>query len=470
MEEYEFLFAENRVPTQGMDVLEIASNSKHICVIHGTDLYKVTVIGDDGAVASEVSIKKKFDDIISSELRTGDYIGALCSQERNLWASQRNRMLSNPINAKSFKAMDDALFLVSLDGDNVGDDFSACSSWGLHGNGSTPRWWDKNFTLVVDSVGTTGINFEHAPYDGMTLVRLIDESYGDAAGQAAIPVMQSELFAARSNLLEFEFSKEETEMIRSANEKFRSFVNNTKLVGINFNTFGKSQIKKWKVSPDGYIQLAYQLAHRRQHGCSNISVYEAASTKKFLRGRTEAIRPTTTASRTFVDNFDELMAKGDLLEARKLLDEAASRHRGVALAASNAEGVDRHLFSLLSLAGELGFGADSAIFTDHLWTSLNTTILSTSNINGSAIRVLAFGAVCPQGYGLGYTVKNDDIQIVVSNFTGPPDTGGSGFGGVSYEATEFVATTDAKKMADGIVQAMMDMTKLGEIQIPKPKM
>eukprot|EP00040_Diaphanoeca_grandis_P019710 m.104204 g.104204 ORF g.104204 m.104204 type:complete len:658 (-) comp27556_c0_seq1:244-2217(-) len=470
MEEYEFLFGENRVPAQDADVLVVAQDSKHIGVIHGTELYKVTVIDDNGRVATEQSILEQFHAILSTELKTGDYIGALCSQERNLWAGQRSKLMSHPTNAKSFKAIDDSLFLVSLDADDVENDFSKMISWGLSGNGTTARWWDKNFTLVVDSSGTSGINFEHAPYDGMTLVRLIEESWSDAANVAAIPMIEPESASATQELLSFNFDAEATEMIKLANDKFKSFANNTKVVGIDFNQFGKSQIKKWKVSPDGYIQMAYQLAHKRLHARSDISVYESCSTKRFLRGRTEAIRPATTVSRAFADNFDDLVNKGDLLGARKLLDVAAGGHRNVAMAASTGVGVDRHLFSILSLAGELGFGADAPFFSDEMWTHLNTTILSTSNINGNAIRVLAFGAVCPQGYGLGYTVKNDNIQIAVSNFTGPPDTGGSGFGGVSYEAAEFVATTNATDMANGIIQALVDMSKVGEIVVPQAKL
>ena len=49
----------------------------------------------------------------------------------------------------------------------------------------------------------------------------------------------------------------------------------------------------------------------------------------------------------------------------------------------------------------MGFGADSPLFSDAAWTKLNTSILSTSNVNSPALVALGFGAVCPQGYGLG---------------------------------------------------------------------
>ena len=160
-----------------------------------------------------------------------------------------------------------------------------------------------------------------------------------------------------------------------------------------------------------------------------------------------------------------------LIEARKLLDAAAGQHRTVATQASQGLGVDRHLFSLLSLAGELGFGADAAIWGDSAWSKLNTTILSTSNVNGLAVRVLGFGAVCAEGYGIGYTVKDNDIKLAISNFVGNPDTGGSGFGGVKLEEKPFTADTNVDAFAAEIRRALTDMRTIAEMpQAPVSKL
>ena len=76
--------------------------------------------------------------------------------------------------------------------------------------------------------------------------------------------------------------------------------------------------------------------------------------QKWLRGRTEAIRSSTAESVNFVSQVDKLIASGNMATARKLLDAGAGQHRAVASAASQGKGVDRHLFSLSSLAAELG--------------------------------------------------------------------------------------------------------------------
>ena len=190
--------------------------------------------------------------------------------------------------------------------------------------------------------------------------------------------------------------------------------------------------------------------------------YESCSTKKFLRGRTEAIRSTTDESVAFAIGFDAALAADDVPAAHALLAAATARHTAVSRGAASGQGVDRHLFAMLSLAAELDDPAASApIFTDPAWTRFNTSVLSTSNVNSAALAVLGFGAVCPQGYGLGYTVADDMLKIGVSNFVGDPDTGGSGFGGVSV-ATEVAGTpTDADRMAAAVEQALLDIERVG---------
>jgi hypothetical protein len=56
--------------------------------------------------------------------------------------------------------------------------------------------------------------------------------------------------------------------------------------------------------------------------------------------------------------------------------------------------VDRHLFSLASLEAELGLPT-SPLFANEAWGTFNTSVLSTSNVNGGAVEVLGFGAGDP---------------------------------------------------------------------------
>ena len=63
---------------------------------------------------------------------------------------------------------------------------------------------------------------------------------------------------------------------------------------------GKGFIKKCKISPDGFIQAALQLAYYRDSGGHLPLTYEASMTRLYLHGRTETVRSLTDESRAFV--------------------------------------------------------------------------------------------------------------------------------------------------------------------------
>lgn len=64
-----------------------------------------------------------------------------------------------------------------------------------------------------------------------------------------------------------------------------------------------------KQPPDAFIQMALQLAYRRLHG-HYTAVYETASTRLFLHGRTDTIRSFTAASRAWCESM--LSGEGDV--------------------------------------------------------------------------------------------------------------------------------------------------------------
>ena len=63
---------------------------------------------------------------------------------------------------------------------------------------------------------------------------------------------------------------------------------------------GKGFVKKCKLSPDGFIQAALQLAYYRDSSGHLPLTYEATMTRLYLGGRTETVRSLTDESRAFV--------------------------------------------------------------------------------------------------------------------------------------------------------------------------
>lgn len=117
-------------------------------------------------------------------------------------------------------------------------------------------------------------------------------------------------------------------------------------------SYGKRTIKKLGYSPDSYAQMIIQLAyHRLINKGSKTKVgriggtYEAATTRKFQRGRTEAIRVVSEESEAWCDGMDKLASeKATREEVIELFGKACKEHGTYARAAGNGLGVDRHLF------------------------------------------------------------------------------------------------------------------------------
>ncbi|CAN7994847.1 unnamed protein product, partial [Ixodes pacificus] len=70
-----------------------------------------------------------------------------------------------------------------------------------------------------------------------------------------------------------------------------------------FPNYGKKFIQSCGMSPEGYVQMAMQLAAYRSFG-HHLSMFGAASTRKFLHGRVELYITITEESRTFCRVFD----------------------------------------------------------------------------------------------------------------------------------------------------------------------
>ena len=88
----------------------------------------------------------------------------------------------------------------------------------------------------------------------------------------------------------------------------------------------------------------------------------------------------------------------------------------------------RHLYALYCLLQrDLETGSDVSsnssnaasllpeIFRDGGWATMGTSILSTSNCGNPALRLFGFGPVSPEGYGLGYIIKDDGLSVCASS-------------------------------------------------------
>ena len=166
--------------------------------------------------------------------------------------------------------------------------------------------------------------------------------------------------------------------------------------------------------------------------------------------------------------------EGWRVRAATAMRAAATAHSALAVAAGNGQGVDRHLFALWSLARQQQRQQQPAqeelpipLFSDRAWGLLNTSVLSTSNVNAPCISMIAFGAVCPEGYGIGYVVEDEAVTFSIASFANDPSGGtGAGFGGVAHSAGDGETENAARKATDSVLfareveRALLDMQAL----------
>ncbi|ETW01494.1 hypothetical protein, variant [Aphanomyces invadans] len=359
-------------------------------------------------------------------------VGVLTTEHRVIWAKLRKVLQQD--NADTLAMIDQALFLVCLDHTSppTASDFASTALHGTyeiaHGYQTGTcmnRWYDKLQIIVCDN-GVAGVNFEHSVVDGHTVLRFASDVFTDTVirfAQSISGTTQSFLTGAyrppSADLtispvrLEWTLNAELTQGIRFAEARLSDLIVQNETRVLEFKTYGKSFITKHNCSPDAYVQIAFLAAYYLQYG-TIVNQYEPAMTKRFLHGRTEAIRSMTAETKKFLELFVD--ASANLLEKTAALRAAVQAHSAMVKRCMNGQGVERHLYALQQLHHIVSPGEpEPAFFRDDAWLKLGRSIISTSNCGNPSLRLFGFGPVVPEGFGIGYIIKDDGIQFCVAS-------------------------------------------------------
>ena len=179
----------------------------------------------------------------------------------------------------------------------------------------------------------------------------------------------------------------------------------------------RKHIKAKKISPDAFAQLAFQVAWLRTYPDAGVpSVYESASMRHFIDGRTETVRPVTAqsvaAARMFTPDGAAVYTDTERRAAVKAASDAHVQRVRHALA---GRGVDRHMFALACVAQEAG-GTLPALFRTKAMQRLSAIDLSSSTITAESSEQVGFGPVSADGHGLAYQVEHEFIKVTVTTF------------------------------------------------------
>ncbi|KAJ9468794.1 Choline O-acetyltransferase [Diplonema papillatum] len=411
-----------RIPRKGRDALEFhGGSSRHVVVQCGGKFFKVDVIGSDGKPASYADIRETFKTIFQStpSPSCGKGVGVLTTEDRDVWAEAREQLCQVPENERSLNNIDSALWLVALDhGDATREAGPVSQAQSLlHGSSTcrhspVNRWYDKH-QIVVDEGGNFGAIWEHSFSDGATWNKALQDMW-PAMGAFDKNATGSALDFSE---IKFELSSEiEEKIVRAEAKRLKELQQEVDTAVLHFDEFGKNGVKKMKMSPDAFCQVALQAAYQNIHGSAG-ATYEACSMKGFFHGRTETIRSCTNESDAFAKAL--LSNKHSKEALQGMLIAASKQQSDLAKAAAVGEGIDRHLLGLKMEAKAHGVAANDPtlqLFDNPLYNASGSWNLSTSNVTAPFIKYFGFGPVTNKGYGFGYMTVDDHFPFCITSF------------------------------------------------------
>ncbi|POM22384.1 Choline/Carnitine o-acyltransferase [Actinomadura rubteroloni] len=425
MEQNKYLFSATRIPGEKQDTVRLPytdawpgpSDARHIVVFHRANMFRMDVIGPDGVphtpadlAAGLRAVRKEG----AARAAAGTAPGHLTTKARAAWAASRAALLAlDPANADALDTVETALFCVCLDDVAPKDDHEATDHL-LHGD-SGNRWFDKAVSLIVFADGSAGINIEHCGLDGTTVLSFVDDmmntstdDHARSSGARAqgVPAIEPVRFVLDDAL---------RADVHAAAVAFADYAAATATETVAFEDFGANDAKKLGISPDAFVQMAYQLAHQRAKGRVG-ATYESIATRQYNRGRTEAMRVVTPEVLAFVRTQNDPAATAD--ERRAALRAAAEAHVARAKDCQAGRAPEQHLWELQLIAerrgAELGVAEAPALYSSPGWRIMRDDYLSTSSAPSVNVKYFGFGSTSPQCIGVAYVLLPDRFNVYLS--------------------------------------------------------
>lgn len=335
-------------------------------------------------------------------------VGVMTAAGRGDWAQMRERLIAaSPANRTALQALEASAFVVCLDDATpITLEERARQYW--HGDGQN-RWFDKPLQFIVNDNGTSGFTGEHSMMDGTPTHRLNDYINALVFGNKLDfdnPSVRSDL--ADPVPVKFVVTPEVTKDIATAKAFHDTVIAEHELAVQAYQGYGKGLIKKFKCSPDAYVQMIIQLAYHKFYG-KNRPTYESAATRKYQQGRTETCRSVSDESVAFCAAMADPSV--ERAECEKLFRAALAAHVKYISDAGEGHGVDRHLFGLKKSLqpGE----SVPAIFADPAFSYSNHWFISSSQLSSEYFNGYGWSQVVDDGWGIAYMINEESIQFNV---------------------------------------------------------
>ncbi|KAG7274457.1 hypothetical protein CRUP_001422, partial [Coryphaenoides rupestris] len=272
----ERMFNTSRVPGEETDTVQHWQDSEYVAVFHRGRYFRLWVY-QAGRLLSprelEYQVQRILDDPVAPAPGEGK-LGALTAGDRVPWAEARKTYFASGLNKRSLDCIEKAAFFVTLDddeqgmmGDDPGTSLDQYAKSLLHGK-CYDRWFDKSFSFVVYKNGKNGLNAEHSWADAPTVAHLWEyvlatDSFQLGYNTEGHSKGEVDSSLPRPQKLSWDLPPEFQDQVDRSLAVAQALADDIDFHVFSFREFGKGKIKKWRISPDAFIQLTLQLAYFR---------------------------------------------------------------------------------------------------------------------------------------------------------------------------------------------------------------
>ncbi len=426
MEQAKFLFSTTRIPGTLQDTVRAPfsnewpgpSQARHIIVFYRGNMFRMDVISVEGRSHTAGDLAAGLGAVMAtgtSPAAPGTAVGHLTTQARADWAQNRLALLAcHSSNAQALDTIETALFCMSLEEVTPNSTREACALL-LHGDGGN-RWFDKSMSLIVYPDGTAGINAEHSRLDGTAVVSFIEHLLTQTAEENGLEAAPEEQDVSAIDAVTFVVDEDLQRHVQAAAVSFAEHAANTATSVLSIRSFGVRRAKQLRVSPDAFVQLCYQLAHRRTRGRLG-ATYESVATRQYRHGRTEAMRVVTPEVVHFVAVMDDPAMNTTV--RRAAFRAAAEKHVKRARECQTGQAPEQHLWELQLMqqrhGEELGVTQPLNLYNSPGWRIMRDDYLSTSSTPSTHIQYSGFGSTSDHCIGIAYMLLADRLNIHLSS-------------------------------------------------------
>ncbi|CAL9729784.1 carnitine O-acetyltransferase Yat2p [Monosporozyma unispora] len=454
-------------------------DSKHILIISRGQYYTLDVLDDEDDIICNISDLAKFLDHVLSDSeinynlqKESTALGSLTSHSYKNWKYARKRLQKRY--PQELHLIDSALFVLILDesqeqieegfnniftqNDNYFPEFdqerstnckrllygtSIIDKRGYQIGSCVSRWFDK-LQLVVTKDSKAAVIWDSFTCDGSVVLRFASEMYTESVLRLAREVnandpqfslwpqvSQTKLnnYKDYSKLnpvnvvskIDWSFSNILNTHVHLSETKLADLISKYDIVRVSI-PLGRKSATRLGIKPDSMVQIALQVAHYALYG-QMIFTLEPISTRNFKNSRSSFIN---IQNKDLLDLCQSFISSS--IDSEGKLDkfiQTCERHMESVKFAKEGHCYEKHFNALknlykfnehfkLNLNDEDKSIAD-ALFDSNLIAPFSQPELIAANCGNSATTTFGITPAIPHGFGIGYIIKDDQIDLTVTS-------------------------------------------------------